>query len=59
MTRRNSVNKIENVEKRAFAYCDKIFSMFAKIRDHADELELLVADDLWPLPKYRELLFTR
>ena len=59
MTRRNSVNKIENVEKRAFAYCDKIFSMFAKIRTHADELELLVADDLWPLPKYRELLFTR
>jgi glutamine synthetase len=59
MTRRNSVNKIENVEKRAFAYCDKIFSMFAKIRVHADELELLVADDLWPLPKYRELLFTR
>ena len=59
MTRRNSVNKIENVEKRAFAYCDKIFSMFAKIRAHADELELLVADDLWPLPKYRELLFTR
>ena len=59
ITRRNSVNKIENVEKRAFAYCDKIFSMFAKIRAHADELELLVADDLWPLPKYRELLFTR
>ncbi|MGA3013948.1 MAG: glutamine synthetase III [Bacteroidales bacterium] len=59
MTRRNSVNKIENVEKRAFAYCDKIFSMFAKIRAHADDLELLIADDLWPLPKYRELLFIR
>jgi glutamine synthetase len=57
--KRISVNKIENPEKRAFAYCAQIFPLFGKIRNHADQLELIVADDLWPLPKYREMLFVR
>jgi glutamine synthetase len=57
--KRITANKIENVEKRAYAFCDKIFPLLEKIRVHADQLELIVADDLWPLPKYRELLFVR
>jgi glutamine synthetase len=59
MDKRAAVNKIESPEKKSFAYCEKIFPLFEKIRMHADQLELIVADDLWPLPKYRELLFIR
>jgi len=59
MDKRAAVNKIESAEKKSFAYCEKIFPLFEKIRMHADQLELIVADDLWPLPKYRELLFIR
>ena len=57
--KRITANKIENVEKRAYAFCDKIFPLLEKIRVHADQLELIVADDLWPLPKYREMLFVK
>jgi glutamine synthetase len=56
---RKAANKIENVEKKAFAYCDKVKVYFDEIRYHADKLELLVDDELWPLPKFREMLFTR
>ncbi|RDK84719.1 glutamine synthetase III family protein [Marinirhabdus gelatinilytica] len=56
---RKKANKIENAEKRAFAYCDKIKPYFEEIRYHCDKLELLVDDEIWPLTKYRELLFTR
>jgi len=59
MEKRTSVNKVEHAEKRAFKYCEKIFSLFEKIRNHADQLELIVADEFWPLPKYRELLFVK
>jgi glutamine synthetase len=51
--------KIEDAEKKALAYCDKVKSHFDEIRYHADKLEILVEDELWPLPKFRELLFTR
>jgi glutamine synthetase len=57
--RRTAVNKIENAEKKSLGYCEKVVPLFEKIRNHADQLELIVADDLWPLPKYRELLFVR
>ncbi len=56
---RKAANKIENIEKKAFAYCDKVKVYFDEIRYHADKLELLVDDELWPLPKFREMLFTR
>ena len=45
--------------KKAFAYCDKVKPYFDDIRYHCDKLELLVDDEIWPLTKYRELLFTR
>jgi glutamine synthetase len=56
---RKRANKIEDIEAKAIAYCDKVKSYFEEIRYHADKLELIVDDELWPLPKFRELLFTR
>jgi glutamine synthetase len=56
---RKKANKIEDVRDKAIAYCDKVRPYLDKIRYHADKLELLVDDELWPLPKMRELLFTR
>ena len=41
----------------AKAFHDKVIPAMDAVRDAADELETLVADELWPLPKYRELLF--
>ncbi|SKB65499.1 glutamine synthetase [Salegentibacter holothuriorum] len=56
---RKVANKIDDAEKRAFSYCDEVKPYFDEIRYHCDKLELLVDDELWPLTKYRELLFTR
>ncbi|MGJ8666701.1 MAG: glutamine synthetase III [Patiriisocius sp.] len=56
---RKKANKIDDAEKRAISYCDDIKPYFETIRYHCDKLELLVDDELWPLTKYRELLFTR
>jgi len=56
---RKTSNKIEDIEKKAHAYCNKVKPLFDDIRYHCDKLELLVDDELWPLTKYRELLFTK
>jgi glutamine synthetase len=56
---RKDANKLGHAEDKAFAYCDKVRIHFDEIRYHADKLELLVDDELWPLPKFREMLFTR
>ena len=56
---RKAANKIENIEKKALVYCNNVKPLFDQIRYHCDKLELLVDDELWPLTKYRELLFTR
>ncbi len=57
---RKRVNKIEDSAKKAIAYSDDIKEKyFDKIRKSVDKLELLVDDEDWPLPKYRELLFIR
>lgn len=55
---RKKANKIEDPEQKAFAYLENVLPHFDKIRRHVDKLELLVDDELWPLPKYRELLFS-
>jgi glutamine synthetase len=55
---RKKANKFEG-QKNADAYCDKVKPFFEEIRYHCDKLELMVDDNLWPLTKYRELLFTR
>jgi glutamine synthetase len=56
---RKKANNIEDWKKKAAAYCDKVKPYFDVIRDHADKLEMIVSDEAWPLPKYRELLFTK
>ncbi|MBI1227309.1 MAG: glutamine synthetase type III [Bacteroidetes bacterium] len=56
---RRKANVIEHADKRADAYCNKVKPYFDTIRYHCDKLELLVDDELWPLTKYRELLFTK
>ncbi len=56
---RKKANKLTDPEKKAADYCDKVKPLFDKIRYSCDKLELLVDDELWPLTKYRELLFTR
>jgi len=56
---RKKANKIEDVTAKAFAYCEKIKPCFDEIRYHADKLELLIDDSMWPFPKYRELLFIK
>lgn len=53
---RKKANTIDDVVKRAQAYCFKVKDQFEDIRGHADKLERMVDDKLWSLPKYRELL---
>ncbi len=57
ITARKKANKIEDLEKRAETYCDKVKPFFDKIKYDTDKLEMLVADEYWPLPKLREMLF--
>ncbi|HKJ06993.1 MAG TPA: glutamine synthetase III [Flavobacteriaceae bacterium] len=59
ITARKKVNEIEDAEKKAHAYCFEVKPFFDEIRYHCDKLELLIDDEIWPLTKYRELLFTR
>jgi glutamine synthetase len=56
---RKVANNIEDTKMRALAYCHQVKPYFETIRYHADKLELYIDDKLWPLPKYRELLFVR
>ena len=56
---RKSANNTEDIRDRAIAYCDTVKPFFDEIRYRTDKLELVVDDKLWPLPKYRELLFLR
>jgi glutamine synthetase len=57
-TERSKIQKLD-LEKQAEAYCHKIKPMMDEIRDNADALEMMVDDELWPIPKMREILFTR
>ena len=56
---RKVANKIESSRERAVAYYDTVEPKMGKIRYQIDKLELIVSDELWTLPKYRELLFIR
>ena len=56
---RRVANRIDSVRQRAIAYHDTVAPLLEDIRYHVDKLELVVDDELWPLPKYRELLFIR
>jgi glutamine synthetase len=56
---RKKVNKIEDAVKKADDYCNIVKPYFDDIRYHCDKLEMMIDDELWPLTKYREMLFTR
>jgi glutamine synthetase len=56
---RKVANKIADVREKAIAYHDNVAVLLDGIRYHIDKLELSVDNELWPLPKYRELLFIR
>ena len=56
---RKVANRIESEREKAIAYHDMVEPKMEEIRYHIDKLELIVADELWTLPKYRELLFIR
>lgn len=56
---RKVANRIECEREKAIAYHDTVVPCMEKIREYIDELELMVDNEMWPLPKYRELLFIR
>ncbi|QZE14390.1 glutamine synthetase III [Halosquirtibacter laminarini] len=56
---RKEANKINNEREKATAYDETVRPFLDEIRYHIDKLELVVDNELWPLPKYRELLFAR
>ena len=56
---RKVANRIEQMRDKAIAYHDTVAIYFDEIRRHTDKLEEIVDDQIWPLPKYRELLFIR
>ena len=56
---RKKANNLDNAKKQAHAYCDKVKPFFDTIRYNVDKLENIVDDAIWPLPKYREMLYLR
>ena len=56
---RKVANRIENEREKAIAYHDTVAPMLESIRQRIDHLELIIDNQMWPLPKYRELLFIR
>ena len=56
---RDKVDAMTSLEKKSIAYAEKIKPMMDEIRGYSDTLEMLVDDEIWPMPKLRELLFTR
>ena len=56
---RKKANVLDNMRDKAIAYDEKVKPYFEIIRYEVDKLEIVIDDELWPLPKYREMLFTR
>lgn len=56
---RKLANRIQDLRERAITYHDTVAPYLDDIREHIDDLELIVDNQIWPLPKYRELLFIR
>lgn len=56
---RRIANRKPDLRSKAIAYHDDVYPKMEKIREHIDALELMVDNEIWPLPKYRELLFIR
>ena len=54
---RKRANRVPDIAERAKMYSHEVFELMGCVRTHADNLEMLIDDEIWPLPKYRELLF--
>ena len=59
LTAKEKAGQATDAQKMAEAFCNGVKPLFDEVRGHCDELEMMVDDELWPLPKYRELLFAR
>ena len=57
--RRKEANRVDDVVERARLYAQNVKPFIESIRVHIDKLEMIVDDEMWPLPKYREMLFIR
>jgi len=56
---RKKANAVEDTHERAILYTEEVRPYLSEIRYHIDHLEMIVDNEIWPLPKYRELLFAR
>ena len=56
---KNMAIEMEDAQEKAEYFCDKVKPRMEEIRFHVDELEMMVDDEMWPLPKYREMMFLR
>ncbi len=56
LSKRKKWNRVENIPERALGYENEVVPLMTEIRKHIDALEMIIDDQLWPLPKYRELL---
>lgn len=56
---RKAANALDDVREKAIAYYDNVKPFFEVIRYESDKLELMIDDEQWPMPKFREMLFTR
>ena len=59
LSAKEKARNISNHQRQAEEYCQKVKPIFTKIREASDSLEMMVDDELWPMTKYRELLFTK
>jgi len=59
LAERRKIDAMESAKDKAKEYAEVVMPLMNKIRTHADELEMLVDDEIWPMPKLREILFTR
>ena len=57
--KRRKANHMDSNHDKAFAYADNVHPYLDRIREHIDNLEMEIDDEIWPLPKYRELLFSK
>ena len=57
--KRRKANHMDSNHDKAFAYADNVHPYLDRIREHIDNLEMEIDDEIWPLPKYRELLFAK
>ncbi|MGB1031632.1 MAG: glutamine synthetase III, partial [Flavobacteriales bacterium] len=56
---RRKIDQLDLIEEKANEYAEKVVPLMQKVRSHVDQLEMLVDDEIWPMPKLREILFTK